>query len=46
MKYETAKELEDEKFRRLTGLKRATFDKIVEILRKANKKKARGGRAK
>ncbi len=33
MKYKTAKELEDEKFRRLTGLKRATFDKIVEILR-------------
>lgn len=45
MKYETVKELDDEKFRRLKGLKRATFNKIVEILRKANKKKkARGGR--
>ena len=32
MKFETAKELDDEKFRRLTGVKRATFDKMVGIL--------------
>jgi hypothetical protein len=32
MKFETAKELEDEKFRRLTGVKRPTFDKMVGIL--------------
>ncbi len=45
MKYKTVKELEEEKFRRLTGVKRSTFNKIVDILRKANKeKKAKGGR--
>lgn len=45
VKYETVKELDDEKFRRLTGVKKATFNKMVEILRKANKgKKAKGGR--
>ncbi len=45
MKYKTVKELDDEKFRRLTGVKKETFGKIVEILRKANKrKKAKGGR--
>lgn len=32
MKYEGIKELEDEKFRRLTGVKRSTFEKMVEIL--------------
>lgn len=45
MKYEQIKELEEEKFRRLTGVKRATFRKMVEILNEAEvKKKARGGR--
>ena len=45
MKYEQIKSLEDEKFRRLTGIKRATFDKMIVILREADiKKKARGGR--
>ena len=45
MKYETVKELEEEKFRRLTGVKRSTFERMVEILWKANKeKKAKGGR--
>ncbi|SNV39531.1 Uncharacterised protein [Legionella spiritensis] len=33
MKYVGIKGLEDEKFRRLTGVKRSTFEKMVEILR-------------
>jgi Helix-turn-helix of DDE superfamily endonuclease len=32
MKFETVKDLGDEKFRRLTGVKRSTFDKMLEIL--------------
>jgi len=32
MKFETVKGLDDEKFRRLTGVKRSTFDKMVDIL--------------
>jgi hypothetical protein len=45
MKYETLKVLEDEKFRRLTGVKRATFEKMVHILKEAEaKKKALGGK--
>lgn len=32
MKFETVKELDDEKFRRLTGIKRSTFNKMVDIL--------------
>lgn len=37
--------LGDEKFRRLTGIKRATFKKIVEILQEADKnKRSKGGR--
>lgn len=45
MKYEGIKELEDEKFRRLTGVKRSTFEKMVEILNKAEKsKQGKGGR--
>ena len=32
MKFERVKDLDDEKFRRLTGVKRSTFDKMVEIL--------------
>jgi len=39
MKYESLKEFKDEDFRRLTGIKRATFEKMVEILREAEKKK-------
>ena len=31
MKFELIKELEDEKFRRLTGVKRKTFEKMVFI---------------
>ena len=46
MKHEQIKLLEDEKFRRLTGVKRATFDKMTSILREAEiKKKAQGGRS-
>jgi hypothetical protein len=45
MKYEQVKELEEEKFRRLTGVKRPTFIKMIEILRKADRaKKSQGGR--
>jgi Helix-turn-helix of DDE superfamily endonuclease len=45
MKYEQIKSLEEEKFRRLTGVKKATFEKMILILRDAEiKKKARGGR--
>lgn len=45
MKHKNIKKLDGEKFRRLTGVKRSTFDKMVIILQEANKlKKARGGR--
>jgi len=45
MKYEKIKELDSDRFRRLTGIKRTTFDKIINILAVANqKKKSRGGR--
>src|SRR3990167_240093 len=45
MKYNQIEQLDEEKFRRLTGLKRKTFDKSVEILREADeKKKRKGGR--
>jgi hypothetical protein len=32
VKFEMVKELEDEKFRRLAGIKRTTFDKMILIL--------------
>jgi len=45
MKFETVKELDDEKFRRLAGVKRTTFDKMVFILTQSDKdKKIHGGR--
>jgi hypothetical protein len=45
MKHENIKNLGNEKFRRLTGIKRTTFDKMVIIVKEANrKKKAKGGR--
>ena len=45
MKYLIIKGLEEEKFRRLTGVKRRTFEKMAEILREADKiKKSKGGR--
>lgn len=40
MKFETVKELNKEKFRRLTGVKRTTFDRMVEILEEALKNRA------
>lgn len=44
MKYEKEAEYSNTKLRRITGVKRATFDKMVEILRKgyAEKRQRRG----
>lgn len=45
MKYETLKAFKEEEFRRLTGIKRATFEKMTNILKVAEqKKKALGGK--
>jgi hypothetical protein len=45
MKYTAVRNLKDESFRRLTGIKRLTFEKMIEILREAHKKKkSKGGR--
>lgn len=45
MKYNQIEKFPDEQFRRLTGVKRSTFKKMIEILREADeKKKTRGGR--
>ncbi len=45
MKYDQIKELDDERFRRLTGVKRSTFEMMLNILKEADKlKKVRGGR--
>ncbi|KJV52282.1 DDE superendonuclease family protein [Orientia tsutsugamushi str. Gilliam] len=45
MKFDQIKELKDEKFRRLTGVRERTFSKMVDILRKADSlKKSKGGR--
>lgn len=45
MKYAQIQGLEEDKFRRLTGVKRATFDKMISILNDADiTKKAKGGR--
>ncbi len=41
MKYEIIKEYKEEQFRRITGVKRATFEKMVEILKKSYAKKHR-----
>ena len=41
MKYEIIKEYSDKKFRRITGVKRATFEKMLEILKKAYAEKHR-----
>ena len=44
MKYEKMKSYREEKFRRITGVKRNTFKKMVEILEVAEaKRRARGG---
>lgn len=39
MKYEKIKNYKDEEFRRLSGVKRSTFKKIIAILEEAEKKK-------
>ena len=45
MKYDQIKKLSEEQFRRLTGVKKATLKRMLEILREADaKKKAKGGR--
>jgi len=45
MRWNTVKQLRGEEFRRLTGVKKATFEQMVQILEEAQKrKKARGGR--
>jgi hypothetical protein len=45
MKFEKLKNRSEGEFRRITGVKRQTFDKMVEIVSAADKiKKAKGGR--
>lgn len=45
MRYDQVKGIGGEKFRRLTGVKRATFVKMADILKQADiQKKLRGGR--
>ena len=45
MKYETIKKLGEKEFRRLTGVKRQTFEKMASLLDEAKRKqKARGGK--
>lgn len=45
MKFDTIKNLKPEDFRRLTGVKRETFNKMIEIIEEATRvKKAKGGR--
>lgn len=45
MKYEILKGFKDEEFRRLTGVKRTTFEKMLTILQEAEtKKKKLGGK--
>lgn len=39
MKYKGIEKLEGEKFRRLTGVKKATFERMVEILEVEDKRK-------
>ena len=41
MKYEIIKEYSDKQFRRITGVKRVTFEKMLEILKKAYAEKHR-----
>jgi hypothetical protein len=48
MKFEIVKGLDEEKFRRLTGVKRTTFDKMVNILDQSikNRKTTKGRKKK
>jgi len=44
MKYENMKKYTDEKFRRITGVKRKTFGKMIEILQRAEAiRRSKGG---
>jgi len=43
MRYEETNKMTAEQFRRLTGIKRETFGKMVEILKKAEEAKRRKG---
>ena len=44
MKYENIKKYKDAQFRRITGVKRATFEKMVEIVGEAEKAvRSKGG---
>jgi len=44
MKYENITKYTEEKFRRITGVKRATFGKMMEILKKAEEiRRSKGG---
>lgn len=46
MKYKNLKKLSDEQFRRITGIKRKTFDLMILHLKEAEKKKkSKGGRS-
>jgi hypothetical protein len=45
MKFEQVQSLKEEAFRRLTGVKRRTFDTMIDVLvKKENRKKAYGGK--
>ena len=45
MRYRTAWKLPDDEFRRLTGVKRPTFELMLKVLRKAQREKhSKGGR--
>jgi len=45
VKFKMMKSFRDKQFRRITGIKRSTFNKMVEIVMEAEKlKKAKGGR--
>ena len=45
MKWEPNKELSNEAFRRLTGVQKATFEKMIAVLREAQRQKTlQGGR--
>ena len=46
MKYENMIKYSDEKFRRITGVKRKTFEKMIEILEGEEKKRRSKGGAK
>lgn len=44
MKYNQIRELREKEFRRLTGVKKATFSRMVDILREADERKKSKGR--